>query len=221
VVNSRMGRFLQDKDCVFACKFDSVQYLRDRYTVTGNPGIAKSPFGPRVRLTGADYISIPEHISRILGTGDFSIFVRLFSTVDETQRVFFGSKQQTGAPDPGIVLYKSSTGQIAYGIEDTAGNNRWDASSTLWLTDAKWHDVLFVRDSGATIRVYVDGSLDTSLNQNDNTVNVKSFVDWTVGSDDGGGQCWVGMLANIIMWKRTLDADEAADLHYNRTFRSL
>ncbi len=92
---NRTRRFLQDRSCVFAESFGDINYIRNKHTVRGAPGICDSPWGKAMVLDGInDDVTLNSVYEEPLrfdsGAQDFSVV--LFTRPDSTDQYIMSKR---------------------------------------------------------------------------------------------------------------------------------
>ena len=110
-------RFMQDPDCVFSESFSDLNYLRDNYTVAGNPTPVDTAYGKGLSLDGTDDKIVFGNVPGTLKT--FLMFVQLASTTE--QIADFDSGTNYLSASAGTLSVASCADEVLYvGASQTA-----------------------------------------------------------------------------------------------------
>ena len=119
----------------------------------------------------------------------------------------------------GTVHYQFQTGnKMEFCIHsNTNGGRHQDYEQSAFTADAsvlnEWHHLAVVYDSTESlIRVYFDGELDVEAEWG---ANPALFGPGRIGSWDGGGREWQGMLDEVILFDTLLEEDDIQSLMDN------
>ena len=141
-----------------------------------NKKYSASSHGGSVYLDGSgDYLSVADHTSLDLGTGDFTLeaWIRMGST-SGNQIIF---ERYTSGNNGSFQLYYRGTGNSLTFWTQADGVIAQDPSSSTIKANT-WHHVVAARESG-TVKLYVDGSQVASASC---TTNFDSTLSLTVGA---------------------------------------
>ncbi len=155
-----------------------------------------------------DYLAIPDNDQMDFHSTDFSIF--MWINTSTTANVAFITKRGGGEPD----WYFGSQSTNTLLFFDSADLSRH--SNTVTFRDGNWHQIGVTRE-GTTLTFYFDGSpagtgsSDTSFFDNN---------DILIGADaELSNDRMNGTIDDVIIFNRSLTADEALALYINTTAR--
>ena len=127
-----------------------------------------------VDFDGNDKILIPDSDDFHFGNGDFTIEFWLKSSNEDNDQAILNQSvggASTSAASSWLV-WGNSTNQMQFYVHYTGGSG-WDTyitTSGININDNAWHHYAIVRD-GATLNIYVDGTLNKSGNLGTNSLN--------------------------------------------------
>lgn len=198
--------------------------IEEKGRITFDVTDRKNQLGNAANLDGSGGFIVKDDDAFNFGTSDYTIAVWL--KVEETNSTTrMVPWQESGASGSGdnqtwLRLYSTATNQLTFATEDATG------ASTIHLTqsnspevnniaDGHWRHVVCVR-SGTRTRLYVDGI--ERRNTNASTVkNVSNAGEFKVGCQESGignyMNKFIGSMDDLIIYKRTLSAQEIATLY--------
>ena len=161
-----------------------------------------------------DYLTRATDTDFDFGTGSFSIagWFRHVSAISGTDILL----SYAGAVDGvGYKVYMNASGNICFGIDDTAGSFPEDAAcSSDDYSDSRWHHFEAVKDGTTSITIYIDGQeVDSNASLGSvATLNASSTL--YIGIDaDGSSNPWDGFLDNMFVYNYARTAAQVkADL---------
>ena len=213
---SKLWRYLQDPDCVFAERFGDLASVRNRHTVTGNPTICNSPYGKALVLDGTnDYLTLSGAREAALrfdaGTDDFSIV--MIARPDSADATYLFSKED--AADDGWVLY--TTGLASVGLCIGHSPNYSYTAEASFVTGA-WHVIVGSVDRDASNTLYINGA-QSGTTDNPSSEVIATTVTPRIGATayDGTGK-FAGAIHSVIIFSRALSATEALSISTGRAF---
>ena len=136
-------------------------------------------------------------------------------------------KRGDGAGSASVVVKYNTYATEIWATEDCGGyfylGGGWRdvKSNDGSCTDNEWHHVVITFDETTCWSyAYIDGVLkdskDNSPNCSLNTIPHPTFTDLTIGRWSGSTQVMDGLIDEVMIWSRALDADEVSEL-YNTT----
>lgn len=161
--------------------------------------------------------SIPSYLSNsstdYTETGDWSVSFWINPESLTTNHYVF-NRNDAGLPLD-MAIWVTSTGIIT-GEFRNPSNAKTTYTSSVTLSTATWTHVVVTADiSAATIKIYVNGSEDTSasavstsattMDQNHTTINI--------GQNQSGGNTYDGALHDAGLWTKILTSSEVTDLY--------
>jgi hypothetical protein len=129
------------------------------------------------------FVNTPEYIT--LGTG--------FFILDK-----FSSNK-------GYRLYINSSGYPTFVVGD--GTNVSTVTGNKKVNDEIWHSIVASRSGSGVLNIYVDGI--SAGSAEDNTGNIASIVDITIGRDSAGSNYFKGKLDELSIYEYALSAPQA------------
>ena len=176
---------------------DSSPFNQTVSVVTGTPKISTdmSKFGgSSLYLDGSSSIKIPNNANLNLGTGVFTIefwFYLLSLPISEGEAMFL---QKFGSPRQQISIYSSG--------ELSSGFLYGTLTSTTVITTGAWYHVAVVRETtNFTIKQYINGVHDGTLNL---TGSVDNAGDLTIGSGFSGSNRITGYIDEFRIRKEAV-----------------
>lgn len=159
---------------------------------------------------GANYIN---------GLSAFSVSVWVKSSSIDSDRGIFHGIDPDGSDDIFTLRYDAKgwagggTNVIKAGITTTGGAQAYESTSNMQITE--WQHLLLTWSSGSQLALYIDGTLDDPTDNSDATegeiTDVTKFVIGK-GAKDGPDKSWNGLIDEIHLYDRVLDAGEIASL---------
>jgi hypothetical protein len=143
------------------------------------------------------------------GTGSFTIDAWIkTSTTGTTKRII--SYGTSGTTNAGLGFHINASNQVQLVLTNVAG-----PSSTITVTDGKWHHVAAVNNAG-TVQIYVDGMASGSSMAM--TPNILSSTTNRIGADVGGTASWFNGLIDEVRVSNTArtPAEIRAAYEYSR-----
>jgi len=232
------GDLLQGQILHIACNGDVTDQSDMKNSVENN-GVTfgSDKFSNRNRacfFDGSDYLKIPKNAAFnlpnftvaawVLIEGSYNGEARaIVSNYDKTARSTSGSYQNygIGIGTPGIanMFYDNGTG---------IGGAQNSGTSSIFLTDARWHHVAMVFQGGVNAKLYVDGEL-KKLGNGAMPASISPTGDLFIGrggSTESRENRWYGSIDEVRILNRALSEDEVnrlsaiIDLPTGETFTS-
>ena len=160
---------------------------------------------------GADYIN---------GLTEFSVSVWVKSDTAPHDRGIFIAKEPAGGDDTFTLRYDSAgfkapaaTSLIKAGFTTSGGGIQYESADNTQTTE--WQHLVVTWSSGDPVALYIDGVLDEpQYNQDVRTGNISSASTFIVGrgGKDNGGTSWTGLIDELRIYDRILDANEIEEL---------
>lgn len=217
--HSIIRRFRQNPDCVFALDLGDLQFLRERYTVNGNPTVVNSPWGHALSFDGTNDgidLEINPFYSTAITEMSFCIAFKLSETQENAFGRFFHFDFSGNAR---IQAWPNNDGangiQGRFQDDNSNPGGNFSLCDSSDINDGEWHTAVMGVD-GTNFISYLDGDPDIDSNKGYNTTF--SLNDMHIGESGIGANEFKGTIAWIIVYKRMLSADEANNLHYNKVF---
>jgi len=120
-------------------------------------------------------------------TTNYGVLVDKSSSTKSTYKMFFGYP---------------SAGNLTFDVYDGSNDALYTADST--YNDDDWHKLIFSREQGGDMNIYVDGVLQ---GQGDDTTTLGATVnteDLVIAREAGTGRRYTGSFAYLNMWNRVL-----------------
>jgi gliding motility-associated-like protein len=142
------------------------------------------------------------------------------TTVSGGKLVGFGNNQTGTSTQADRHLYMDNLGKIYFGINNTS-LGPVTISSALSYNDGNWHCATATLSSTNGMRLYIDGSMKTSIGSVTSAQNFTGY--WKIGYDLIGSS-WIsypssdyfnGSLDDVFIYNRELNATEVASLSNN------
>lgn len=160
---------------------------------------------------GADYIN---------GLEEFTASVWVKSDSAPHDRGIFIAKDPAGGDDTFTMRYDSAgfkaaaaVSLIKVGLTTTGGGIQYESADNTQTSE--WQHLLFTWKSGDPVMLYIDGVLDEpNYNQDVRTGSISSATKFIVGQGgkDNGGTSWTGLIDELRIYDRVLDANEIDEL---------
>ena len=112
-----------------------------------------------------DYVSVANHDSLNFGSGDFTVEAWINTTTKVNYQSIVGKWDNTN----GYWLHVESTGYVIGGLDGATY-----LQGSVDVADGNWHHIAMTR-SGTTVRIFVDGTLDSSATQNNTATNTSEL----------------------------------------------
>ena len=147
----RLERFHLDESCVFSEDFSDLIFLRNRFSVSGNPTPVRTRVGLGMSLDGTDDKIV---IGNIVGTiKTFVIFCQIASTTE--QIVDFDSGTNYLSASAGTLAVASCADEVLY-VNGSAGAT---------ITAGVWRSIGFTTATGITVSNLQIGTDNTDFGQ--------------------------------------------------------
>ena len=202
--NGLLGHWLLDSN---GAELVDASTNRNDAAVVGNPQSISGPRGGALLLDGNDYAVVPNEAG--LNVTD-SITIATWIRPEQVKTQYVIKKAISDSVD-GYELSLSSRGTVFVRFNrDSSGNDyRLDSNSKYPKTGSDWMHIAATYN-GSTIRMYVNGELETSKSAN---VEVAANdLDLHLGSGVDGYRSFVGGLDDIRIYDRALSAEEVRTL---------
>lgn len=200
-------RFENDSSCIFTEDFSDLNWLRNRFSVSGSPTPVNTPFGKGLSFDGAnDYINTKLTGSTLFpNTTTFSCCSKIY---------------MTEAPAVTQEIFQLGLGSIGFDIKSTLKigfltNNDSFKYSTGTISLNQWNDICCVY-TGNTVYFYINGFSSGSSVDNDPT-GYGSYLLY-IGANSAGAFNFKGILKNLLIFNRALSTQEISDLHLGKVF---
>jgi hypothetical protein len=183
---------------------DPIDHSPDPATVSveGNVKQVAGKFGMAAEFDGASYLEVV-HDDKLDGMGALTIAAWIqTSDLAAAEGMSIASKRIASANQDVYNLF-FWTGQKLYGRVNASG----EISSLTVFEDDIWYHVAFVFD-GQKGKLYVDGNMEVDSNHPENTVNETPASLWIGELDPNRGFKWKGLMDEVAIWDRALDAAE-------------
>ncbi len=164
-----------------------------------------------VDTDGADYIN---------GLEEFSVSVWVKSDTAPHDRGIFIAKDPAGGDDTFTLRYDSAGRKvpaavrlIKAGFTTTGGGIQYESADNIQTTE--WQHLALTWSSGDPVMLYIDGVLDEPQYNNDvRTGSISNATKFIVGQGgkDNGGTSWTGLIDELRIYDRVIDANEIAEL---------
>ncbi len=155
----------------------------------------------------SSFIIVPDSDNLDFGTGDFSVSIWAKYPPQGTHTVFY-SKEEISGTWRGICSFADypTAGRIT-GRSDEY--NALISSTAANCNNDLWHHVVLLRQ-GTTLKMFIDGIQDSTAA--DLPYNVTNTANLIIGSHNGGGYFYTGLLDDIRIYNRALHPVEIASL---------
>lgn len=158
-----------------------------------------------------DYVSVPRNSilnSTIDGSHTVSMWIRnsQVTTVDR----LFGMPDATSGTHA-VLLNYTSVGKVSY-YEGSGADVNSLLSTTADLNNGKWRHLVFQLD-GTTMRIYVDGVLDSSRTMVAATLSDENLYIGRTRGIDASDQYFNGLIDDVRIYNRALSAQEIRTLY--------
>ena len=193
---------------------DPLTEARARYTVTGAPTIVESPWGLAMSFDGTnDYVTLKDSEEFLLrfdnGTQDFSIAAWVRTDTAGTQFIF---DKRDGNGD-GWLFFQDASSFISLILDNVT------VVGATEINDGLWHSVIASIDRSGNGQMYLDGVPDgAAVAINGNVMATTVLPRIGARSFTAAVTHWTGDLAGMVIWDRTLAAEEALALATGRAF---
>ena len=196
---------------------------------SGTTAIDASGNGNNGTVNGATW-SANGQINGCLNFNGLSNFVQVSNTISSDFSIGFWVKttqtggtgqwyQGTGLVDGNLPSATNDFGTALSGGKFGFGVGKPDTTilSTTSINDGIWHLCVATREqTTGALRVYVDGSLETTGTGNTNSLNAAPYLEF--GQIASGGGYLNGSLDEIMVFNRALGGNEVTALYYNSAF---
>jgi len=155
-----------------------------------------------------DYVTIADSDDFNFGLGEFSI-ESWFKTTNSSRQWLLARYENYG---PGWGIGTQNNHSLGYIRTFESGSGKTEIEGTINVSDNAWHHLVMIR-TGDDIKIYTDGNLKAegilagNIN-NDEPVEI-GRISWS-----GGSQYLNGLIDEVKIYNRALDADEVLE-HYN------
>ena len=154
-------------------------------------------------------------INRIGGDISIAAWVKTDSVSDDFK--FIAATRESSGDEKGWELLANQSslgGQLVFQVD--TGPSTGSRIGTSNIRDGQWHHVAGIR-SGNKLYVYVDGLIETGLNQDNDggTINstAATFIGKTMSINDTSNARWNGLIDEVAVFSRALTADEVAAIY--------
>ena len=180
-------------------------------TLTNGPVWSAGNTGAAVTFDGTDdFVGLGDVLD--MGTNDFTIsaWVKSTSTAPGVTRNGIIYKRTTSSSVNAGYKLSMPNGAFNFNIAD--GTNYKELTSGSGYNDGNWHNVVAVADRASTMKLYVDGILIGSTDEN-NVGNIDSTTNLAIGALNTGGavtyQQFNGSIDEVRIYNRALSQEEA------------
>lgn len=112
-----------------------------------------------------DYVSIPSNDSLNFGSGEFTVEAWIYTTTKTNYQSIVGKWDGSN----GYWIHIDSSGYVLGGLDGVSY-----LQGATDVADGSWHHIAMTR-SGSTVRIFVDGTLDSSATQSNNATNTSEL----------------------------------------------
>lgn len=188
------------------------------YTLTNN-GAATTATGKQgtatqLTLASSQYLSLADN-AEISPVGDCSIAAWVYrDSVISSYTTILG--KDDGQPDRSYAFgFRDSGGDQYHMMQSTLGTNASTnnkaVSAGITFSTATWYHIILAYDASAgTVKCYRDGTLDATITGGASAL-FDSVATLEIGRENGGSY-WDGRLNQVLLYKKTLNATDAAKL---------
>ncbi|WP_158648722.1 MULTISPECIES: LamG-like jellyroll fold domain-containing protein [Candidatus Nitrosocaldus] len=186
-------------------------------------------YEPYFTATGSNFVSIPDKQELRLTT-NFTVSAWFKTTMNNNSQVaIIVNKGGFGADGSNVVdmnygiwltgSNQGVIGKVQAGFEDSNGRDYFVISPNTY-NDGQWHYVVLTYD-GSTLRLYVDGSLVSSLSTNGAVPDYNWNTPLTIGKNSlDNSRYFTGDIDEVRVYNRALNAQEVSDAYSNGVFAS-
>jgi hypothetical protein len=221
---AEMRRYNQ-AGAVFTEDMSSLQDLRERGTVTGNPTIVDTARGRATLFDGSnDYVAMTGS-TPILGTSDFSVvlWVKNSQTLagDNDFYVVLSDKQGTNGSFVGwaVALHGGINNGLELRINDGDAANdtviQVSTDRTTLLSDGNWHCIALTADRDGNALLYVDDNAGEGGAISAQAKTMVNDQDLTVAAYGAGSSLFGGATRGTMICDRLLSAVEISQICSN------
>jgi len=202
---SQMRRYLIDPSCIFAESFSDINYMKNRYTVTGKPTQINTPYGKGAQLSVDDSweIAPADDSSFDLSTFSLSVFLR------PTEYTRYPIAKRGTGQGMNMLLFDTDYQLVLIDQSATIKNPGQTLTPSIWQ-----HVGITVE--GTVFYSYVNGVPAGPVSINAFTGNVVDPV--YVGQRNGTASRYVGGMADMTIWNRAVSPKEMLDLSLGEAF---
>ncbi len=177
-------------------------------------------YAPYFTATGSNFVSIPDKQELRLTT-NFTVSAWFKTTMNNNSQVaIIVNKGGFGADGSNVVdmnygiwltgSNQGVIGKVQAGFEDANGRDYFVTSPNTY-NDGQWHYVVLTYD-GSTLRLYVDGSLVSSLSTNGAVPDYNWDTPLTIGKNSlDNSRYFIGDIDEVRVYNRALNAQEVSD----------
>ena len=162
----------------------------------------------------SDYIDCGSDAS-LRVSGDFTISCWFNTSTSQGAYIF---ARDTGS-DPTRSFYlqqNASSNRLQLRVD--SGSADQHVRGTTDIADGNWHHVSGVFDAGSTLKIYLDGALETVSDGSADASGVSSLNTTAsnplIGTNKTGGDFWEGKLANVSLHSRALSQSEIQSIMF-------
>ncbi|MEM2566488.1 MAG: phospholipase D-like domain-containing protein [Candidatus Nitrosocaldus sp.] len=184
-------------------------------------------YDPYFTATGSNFVSIPDSQELRLQQ-QFSVSAWFRTTMNNNSLVAIivnkgGFQSDTpGTPQQNYGIWITGSnqgvrGKVQAGFEDANGRDYFVTSPNTY-NDGQWHYAVVTYD-GSVLRLYVDGSLVSSLNTNGAVPDYNWNTPLTIGKNSlDNSRYFIGDIDEVRVYNRALTAQEVNDAYNNSVF---
>ena len=219
--NSLVGWWRMDELCNGGLEVcDNSSYGNDGSMNGGlsSADIVDGKLGNALEFDGVnDYIEIADNANLNFGEfEDFSI-TGWFNTLEEDP-AFLVIKGDNYL-NQSYSIRKTSGDQLAFQIADEASFE--EVRSDIFIHDGQWHFFVATAERGGAARLYINGILQTDVEDISNIGNIDSLNNLTIGANHIHTQGWNGSVDDLMIFDRALSENEVLGLYANSSSKFL
>ncbi|MBU1974220.1 MAG: LamG domain-containing protein, partial [Nanoarchaeota archaeon] len=160
-------------------------------------------------FNGSTYIDIPDSDSFTLNNFSVLVWIKIESS-GSVDGVFHSWTNDEGSGQ--WFGFEEAGGLIRFNVDDGIAITGTTASTD--VKDGSWHQVVGVRDENNNVSIYIDGLFETSSPETPAQINPENFH---VGKVPGFSRYVNGTIDEVVIWNRSLSAEQILALYNNRT----
>jgi parallel beta-helix repeat protein len=176
-------------------------------------------------FNGTNYISFPIEAASVFDSDeDFTISVWIYynGTPPSGSQYFFGAVGNSWTNQPGIGLSLRTNGGVGCSIRETGSTTTASISDSAPSLSVGWHHIIMTFEGDDdNMSLYVDGIYNATNDTETLTFTGSDFYEINAGSYGavglGSDLNYTGFVDDILIFNRSLSAEQIAALYENRT----
>jgi len=168
-----------------------------------------------------DYIEDEDAENYLNGLSAFTVALWVKSENDNTDKGFIIAKEPDGSDNVLGIRYDKSGSNggcdkcIKAGITVSGEEQQLESSSNVQTTS--WQFIALTWESGAQLKLYINGELDTPTANDDGVSgSIEDVTKLLVGKgakDNNDEKGWDGLIDEVVIWNRQLSAEEVLNIY--------